>query len=770
MADYRPKMNGVAIGGFWRAAELRRSESIGLSIGFAVLLVLLVATAVNAVLGIGQNSAAPLIRDWLSSAVYVVVAAIVALRAIRGRSKRRSWAFLALGLSLYALGNVLWSFWIGNLQTPPIPSICDGLWLTLYPLSFAGIVGFARVDGQRRRPAGVWLDGIIAGAGLAAIGAALVFGPVLASVSGSTAAIAIELAYPIGDLVLAALVVGVLALRGWRIDRTWGLLGGGFLLLSLADCMYALQVANGSSRPSSMTNLFYVLALAMLASAAWQSKPERRRPRSEGWSVLLVPMGFALAALGLLLYDHVHRLDPLALGLAVITLLAAIVRMGLAFVDLRNVWLERMASEHDRAESEREKRHLQERLQHSQRLESVGALAGGVAHDFNNLLAVILDYVGFARDELPPGSQGRSDIDAIGFAAERGARLTEQLLAFGQRKTGDTEMLDVGEVISGMRPLLDRPLGAQIELRYLPGQDLWPVEAARANLEQIVLNLVVNARDAVSGAGRITASTGNVELTDHQADELDVVSGRYVRVSVADDGCGIDPDTLAHVWETFFTTKAPGDGSGLGLATVYGIAREAGGAVAISSKLGRGTQVDVYMPASERRSPARGKLQAIPESSVSGAGILLVENEPAMRDAVRRILQRAGYTVLLADNSDQALEVLRAPGCSCELLLTGVIMPGMWGDELATRARRLVPELPILFMSGHSERSMRRGRAPAPGPVLTKPFGEQQLLRQVANLIDARGALTQPNRPPAENQSRDDPLTATAGVEHGSNE
>jgi signal transduction histidine kinase/FixJ family two-component response regulator len=750
-------MNDITIVGLWRSAELKRSESIALSIGFAALLILLAATAANALFGIGENAAAPSIRDWLSSAVYILVAAIVALRAIRGSSKRWSWAVFALGLSLYALGNVLWSFWIGNVQHPPIPSICDGLWLTLYPLSYAAIVGFARVDGQRKVPAGVWLDGIIAGAGLAAIGSALVFGPVLASVSGSTAAIATELAYPIGDLVLGALVVGVLALRGWRIDRSWGLLGGGFLLLALADCMYAVQVASGSSHPTSMTNFFYVLAVALLALAAWQIEPERRRPWVEGWSVLLVPVGFTLAAVGLLLYDHVHRLDPLALGLAILTLLAAILRMGFAFVDLRSLWRERMASERDRAESERERRHLQERLQHSQRLESVGALAGGVAHDFNNLLAVILNYVSLVRDELPPSSQGRSDVDQIGLAAERGARLTEQLLAFGQRKTGDTEVLDVSEVILGMRTLLDRPLGSDIQLRYEPEEDVWPVQAARADLEQIVLNLVVNARDALATGGLITASAENVELMEGDAGGLDIRPGRYVRISVADDGCGIDVDTVTHVWEPFFTSKAPGDGTGLGLATVYGIARQAGGGVAISSTLGRGTRVDIYMPATEQSSPVRRELHTSPAQSCSGASVLLVADEPAVRDVVMRMLERAGYVVLVADRGDRALRLLAACERSCDLLLTDVIMPGMWGDELAKRAWRLVPDLPTLFMSGHSERFLRRGGALAPGPVLTKPFSEEVLLLQVATLIGARHSSgTQPVSAPADNRDRDD--------------
>jgi two-component system, cell cycle sensor histidine kinase and response regulator CckA len=411
-----------------------------------------------------------------------------------------------------------------------------------------------------------------------------------------------------------------------------------------------------------------------------------------------------------------------------------------------------------------EPKKLRERLQQAQRLETVGALAGGVAHDFNNLLAVILDYIGFVRDELPPGSQGLSDVDAIACAAERGARLTEQLLTFGQRKTVEAEMLDVGEVIAGMRALLDRPLGSQIELSYEPEPDLWPVEAARANLEQIVLNLVVNARDAVSNQGRITVSTENVELTDDGGFELDVASGRYVRVSVADDGCGIDPDTLAHVWEPFFTTKAPGDGSGLGLATVYGIARQAGGGVAISSTPRSGTRVDVYMPVSERCFPTRRELPAAPEPSLSSADIMLVEDESALRDSVRGILARAGYTVLVAKSGEQALEILAVPGCNCRLLVTGVIMPGIWGEELAARARQLVAELEVLFVSGHAERSLRRGRAPAPAPMLTKPFSEEVLLSEVAKLIRTRAASTQPSRPSDENLSRNYPPIAAGDL------
>jgi diguanylate cyclase (GGDEF)-like protein len=318
------------------SAQLGRRESSLLACGFVVLLLSLAVTAGNALFGIGGRAATDPIRNWLSCVVYVLVAAVVAFRAVRGSTKRRAWAVFALGLAAYGAGNILWSFWLGNLSNPPVPSVSDGLWLSLYPLSYAGIVGIARAHGDRKTPAGVWLDGIIAGAGLAALGATLVFRPILASASGNTAAVATELAYPIADLLLAALVVGVLALRGWRIDRMWGLLGAGFLLLAVADCLFAVQVADGSTNTNPVTNLLYISAIALLGVAAWQPDSQAR-PRIAGRSVLLVPAGFTLVALGILFYDHVHRLDPLAFGLAALTLVAAVVRMALAFHDLRGL-------------------------------------------------------------------------------------------------------------------------------------------------------------------------------------------------------------------------------------------------------------------------------------------------------------------------------------------------------------------------------------------------------------------------------------------------
>jgi diguanylate cyclase len=316
------------------ARGLPRGERRLLGLATTLLIALVAATGAHAAFGIGGHAVELPIRDWVTSAVYILVGVIVSWRALRTTEARRSWMIFAFGISIYGLGNVLWAAWVEHLPNPPIPSICDGMWLTLYPACYLGIVGLARVR-ERRVPPRIWLDGIIAGLGVAAVGAAIVLRPVLASVSGNTAAVVTEMAYPICDLLLAALVVGVLALRGWRLDRMWAMLGGGFLALAVADCMYALQVAGGASAPTTATNLVYDIGVLLLALAAWQPGEALERDAVPGIAVLGIPAAFTASALGLLIYDHFSRLDPLALGLAMLTMFAAFARTALAFRDVR---------------------------------------------------------------------------------------------------------------------------------------------------------------------------------------------------------------------------------------------------------------------------------------------------------------------------------------------------------------------------------------------------------------------------------------------------
>jgi diguanylate cyclase (GGDEF)-like protein len=315
------------------ASTLGAGERRLLGATSALLLALVAATGAHAVFGVGGRAVEQPIRDWVTSAVYILVGAIVCWRAMRTPHARRSWSIIAFGISVYGLGNVLWAAWLEHLPNPPIPSICDGMWLTLYPTCCIGILGLARVR-VRRAPARIWLDGIVAGLGVAAIGAAIVVRPVLASTTGSTAAVVTEMAYPLCDLLLAALVVGVLAVRGWRLDRMWAMLGGGFIVLAVADCTYALRVAGGASAPTSATNLAYDLGVLLLALAAWQPLSTPRTDTVPATAVLGIPAAFTLSALGLLIYDHFSRLDPLALTLALLTVLAAFARTALAFRDL----------------------------------------------------------------------------------------------------------------------------------------------------------------------------------------------------------------------------------------------------------------------------------------------------------------------------------------------------------------------------------------------------------------------------------------------------
>jgi diguanylate cyclase len=316
------------------SATLRAGERRALGLATALLMALVAATGAHAAFGVGGHAVEQPIRDWVTSAVYILVGLIVSWRAARSTEARRSWTIFAFGISIYGLGNVLWAAWVEHLPNPPIPSVCDGMWLTLYPACYVGILGLARVR-ERRVPARIWLDGIIAGLGVAAIGAAIVLRPVLASVSGNAAAVITEMAYPICDLLLAALIVGVLALRGWRMDRMWTMLGVGFLALAAADCMYALQVAGGASAPSVATNFAYDIGVMLLALAAWQPREPIEVDTVPTGAVLGIPAAFAASALGLLLYDHFSRLDPLALALAMLTMFAAFARTSLAFRDVR---------------------------------------------------------------------------------------------------------------------------------------------------------------------------------------------------------------------------------------------------------------------------------------------------------------------------------------------------------------------------------------------------------------------------------------------------
>ena len=401
----------------------------------------------------------------------------------------------------------------------------------------------------------------------------------------------------------------------------------------------------------------------------------------------------------------------------------------------KNSKLDRALAEQAVAQATRER--LESELRQAQRLEAVGRLAGGVAHDFNNLLAVILTYGEFIADELGTDHPLQGDVAEVRKAASRAAELTRQLLVFSRRDLISPSVLDVNVTINDLMNLLNRTLGEDTVLQSALSPDLPQVLADPGELEQVLVNLVVNARDAISGGGTIT-----VETSEHVIDEdaasahAEVRPGRYVRIAVMDSGCGMSPEVTDRIFEPFFTTKAPGEGTGLGLSTVYGIANRYGGFVTVYSEIGVGTTFKVYLPATddEPESAVAGTPSEV-STMPTGETVLLVEDEDAVRNACRRILERAGYRVLEANSGTQALAELASE--PIDLLLTDVIMPGgLSGRDLANRLQQGQPDLPVLFMSGYSADAIATRGILDPGiTVVEKPFSSSELLGKVKELL-----------------------------------
>jgi len=389
-----------------------------------------------------------------------------------------------------------------------------------------------------------------------------------------------------------------------------------------------------------------------------------------------------------------------------------------------------------------ERGRLEEQLRHAQKMESVGRLAGGVAHDFNNLLTAILGFSELLIDESAPASASRADLQAIHRAAEHGASLTRQLLAYSRRQILAPTLLDLGALARDVETILKRLLGSDIEVRLVEAPDAGLVKADRGQLEQVLMNLGVNARDAMPEGGRLTIETGRVDLDDGSVEaRLHGATGPYVRLRVSDSGVGMDAETRARVFEPFFTTKPHGKGTGLGLATVHGIVEQSGGFVDVSSEPGQGTTFTIHLPRLEGgaagvvvgtpvATPAAGPARI---DTAAGAGtILLVEDDVALRELLSRALRQAGYGVIVPATPEEALRLVRDGVAAPDLLVTDVVMPGMNGPALARELLALHPHLRVLLMSGYTDDAMLRLGVFDPGQaLLLKPFGPTTFLRRV---------------------------------------
>jgi PAS domain S-box-containing protein len=389
-----------------------------------------------------------------------------------------------------------------------------------------------------------------------------------------------------------------------------------------------------------------------------------------------------------------------------------------------------------RRSSEVERLALEERLRQSERLEGIGRLAGGIAHDFNNILAVVMNYSQFVEDSLPAGSEVRDDVVQIRLAAERGATFTRQLLTFAHRGAVDPQDVQLNTILGELRTMLRRtiPASVTIDLRLAP--DLSTIRIDVGQLEQLLLNLIVNAADAMPDGGTVLIETANVEVDGHSLDDPIVTTGQYVRLEVTDTGYGMSKDVIARAFEPFFTTKPRGKGTGLGLATAYGIVQQAQGAISIRSVVGRGTTVRVHVPAQVGVQPEDARIRAspVPESASSKAVVFVVEDEAAVRTSVLRILTDRGYSLLQAPGPATAMEVATLWGGPIDLLLTDIVMPDMTGDELARELRKARPQMRVVYMTGYSG-ELDTAALRIDGTVVQKPFTRDSLLAAVEGAL-----------------------------------
>jgi len=390
----------------------------------------------------------------------------------------------------------------------------------------------------------------------------------------------------------------------------------------------------------------------------------------------------------------------------------------------------------DRVSLEHDRNLLESRLRQSERLESLGQLAGGIAHDFSNLLAVILNCTASVKEELDDSRAARADLDQIHLAAEQACSLVHQLLAFVRREVLQREVVNLSGLVAEVDTLLTRIIGEHIRLITSSSADLWPVEADPGQLEQVVVNLALNARDAMPGGGVLSIETENFEVDAGYAEShRGLAPGRYVRLKVSDTGAGMAPSVLERVFEPFFTTKPRGEGTGLGLTTVSAIVAQAGGEIQLYSECGVGTTCRVLLPTTYRLPSSIA--QPAPMNAVlhGTETVLVVEDADALREVTRRILASHGYRVLTSVDGVDALRQVECFEGTIDLLLTDVVMPVILGNELADRLRALRPEVRVLYMSGYAQPVLGASLGQQVAP-LEKPFSDFQLLMRVRGVLD----------------------------------
>ncbi len=382
---------------------------------------------------------------------------------------------------------------------------------------------------------------------------------------------------------------------------------------------------------------------------------------------------------------------------------------------------------------------LEQQLRQAQKMEAVGRLAGGIAHDFNNILTAITGYADLLLEDLGATDPRRQDADEIHKAADRAAGLTRQLLAFSRQQVLQPTVLEVNKLVSDLEKMLRRLLGEDVELGTRLAPTTGRVKADPGQLEQVIMNLAVNARDAMPNGGKLTLETGNVDLDGaYAADHYPARAGPFVMLAVSDTGIGMSEETQVHMFEPFFTTKEKGKGTGLGLATVYGIIKQSGGFIWVYSEVGHGTTFKLYLPRVEELAERASQPAQAPARAARGTEtVLVVEDEAPVRSVARQVLERHGYTVLEAPSAEAALDIVARYSGTIHLLLTDVVMPGLNGRELANRLAGLRPDAKVIFMSGYTDDAVTRHGVLEPGSAyVQKPFTPDAIARKVREVLD----------------------------------
>jgi PAS domain S-box-containing protein len=391
----------------------------------------------------------------------------------------------------------------------------------------------------------------------------------------------------------------------------------------------------------------------------------------------------------------------------------------------------------ERKQAEELLRRRDEQLRHSQKMEAVGRLSGGIAHDFNNLLGVIIGYSESIEHRVAANDPLRKSAEEIRKAGERAASLTHQLLAFSRQQVLQPQILDLNALVNDMGKMLTRLIGMHIELTNL-ATELGQVKAEQSQIEQVIVNLVVNARDAMPEGGQLLIETSNLDVNENLASSLTFLQpGPYVLLTVTDTGIGMDANTRRHIFEPFFTTKGPGKGTGLGLATVYGVAKQSGGGVTVESEPGKGSTFKIFLPQTQESAVAPSPDETIAKGSMGTGTILLAEDEEALLKLTAERLTECGYTVLPARDGIHALEIARSFNEPIHLLLTDIMMPRMGGLSLARSMSELRPGIRVVFMTGHAERESSYREAIRSGAEsIQKPFSHEKLIRLVRQMLD----------------------------------